>query len=332
MIDGAITLGLNDAYGGRSPNPPYTRQPLPSWKSAGRARPANEPFPAWVGPFGHWAAGPGYWHYSHYWELAPVWRASHGGRSEEEPGRGGGCLHLTLAGNCHIEKVHGNDYIRIGVVREYNIRPYRWSEELVQAAYEAVSDGAVGASDVSALAEVGKTGRTDTPDEILDAQAIHDAWDSDVASYLAFGPEDKRARPIAWPGGDTDMAGDISGRYSAPSPYLYGSGRVYYSWEDDPSGTSGMSGQGFFAWRKGTDGSPDADDWSHIGSAILESADGRPSDYEAFDLHILKRVRLVRGKYRSVYGKEQSKTYTIDCWRISGARPAVQPCYGIFEI
>lgn len=325
MIPGSIRLGINSAFGsdasvGLRPGF-WTRAQLPAWNTSDRVRKAYEPYPAWIGPFGHFADGPMSMHYTATWTKRPIYYATHHHDPDDRhPNTNGGtCMHLTLVANCTLDYIHTGIGVPPDYTKEFAIRPYRWQEEPVQSAYEAVSDGDVTAAEIASLANVGMHIGDDehpgTAEEVERCEEIHSEWDGAAASYLAFGPSDRNVRPFSCPIGDKDMAGS-SQLYSFPAPNVYGGGTIYASYE---SGNRGYSGQGFYAWRETNEGRPTSADWSRIGGAIFASS-CRPGHDEAFDLRILKTVHLIRGKHRAELGKEQSVDYDISLFRISGAR------------
>ncbi len=263
-----------------------------------------------------------------------------------------------------------NGEITVGEIHDFAIRPCRWQEREVQEAYEAASAGAgedaVTAAEIAAMADIGMVEFDDHGNEIArgPTEAGHEedlarahAWDRAAASFLAFGLRDKR--PFTWRSqwADGKMAVRADYGYDRPDPNVYGT-TCHFSYE---SGKHGLSGQGFTAFRKETDGALTADDWGRIGYAIAHSWNapkhierkedgtrvrklnldtmGRPNRAnEAFDVRVYKTVTLTRGKWRvdkngnpiqhgsqgrppNVVGKECAKRYDIDAWWISGAAP-----------
>jgi hypothetical protein len=263
-----------------------------------------------------WGAGPaGYWFEAEY-------RCTYQDNGISTPipwgraSRNGACEHLTLAANCWIDDDNGE--FGFSSVKDYAFRPWRWQEPEVQAAYEEASEGDVTASDVGGVAWVDSSDSSRNPtaaERDLVAQ-IH-SWDPQTATLLAFGPETPCKRPFAWPSGESAMAPAATRSYNRPDSRVYCRGRQHKSYE---SGEGGWSGQGFISWRPCEDGALDSEDWKLVGNTIHD-ADIRPETLAAFDLRIRKIVTLVRGKHRSKYGKEHSKRYEIQCWRISGAAP-----------
>lgn len=327
-LSGCVDLGLNTAFDTGdvgAVSTAFTRQMRPSWLENGRVRRGWEPYPVWVDRSGCWADGPAEWRGNVYWERDV---SEEGWVDGDHPtlwyaGRSACCTHLTLAANCSLP---GDlNAIHFGRIYEFAKRPYRWMENEVQSAYEAVSHGDLTASDVASVAWVGDytSGRRPTEEQLSLVRDIHE-WDEDVAEYLAFGP--KHIRPFCWHNADwvdEDMAeGDGRAGYSDIGTGLYDQGNMYIPYEAGQGRTGkGMGGQGFMALRRCDDGAPDSDDWRRIGAAIVQGGVIRPC--QAFDLRVVKTVTLARGKWRAAgVPKELAKVYDITCWRISGAPPA----------
>ena len=290
MMPGCITLGLASAFRFPGGGEAFTRQPLPAWAQPDRPRPPQEPLPVWISPFGHLADGPLSITRSADLVFCHRYYASwYGGKQPDGQGNnrpvenpdpagllGAGCLHLTLAAQCWFDADFTHLHVQ-GPVFDYALRPYRWQEPEVQAAYETVSDGAVTASEIDTLADVGKSDTDPADGDTIDhVRDIHGAWTEAAADYLAFGTG--TTRPFSWnarSGADDTMALPARAGYACPSSHVYNIGTQYEPYEKGAAFRKKCSGQGFIAWRRcedntpGVDGIPDGDDWLNISRAIL---------------------------------------------------------------